>query len=335
MSYHISPNGPRLCRATTGVCPYTAQGDDHYPTQAEAQVAYETRMAEAFGAVESLKKSPIESARQAGYKVRDEVRLMASTALNQAFLVKATPQAKQAGEFLQALRSFPAVAVRRIADWDDKVKAEALERAATREERMLRLQAMAAQSRTRIAATTVAAPAEVKSRFSSYRDSLRKSREPKAPRQKVTAAHGLRVGDTVDGLTVAKVFDQGESVKIHLRSSAGTFAGKREYKDTDLVPYYRTGKREANGRVSASRRPWRETKFAKRVKAASKLQKEVVKTLFSADASARLPREPQLKRPLPEKYRRASATVNAERAEAAVALQALTSSRKRKKTRRA
>lgn len=56
MPYHLSPNGPTLCRAEKGGCPYARAGEPHFAMFADANTAYEERMAAAFGTIEVHKK---------------------------------------------------------------------------------------------------------------------------------------------------------------------------------------------------------------------------------------------------------------------------------------
>lgn len=57
MPYHLSPNGSRLCKATKGSCPYARAGEPHFSNLADANRAFEEKMANTFGGVEPFKKS--------------------------------------------------------------------------------------------------------------------------------------------------------------------------------------------------------------------------------------------------------------------------------------
>ena len=57
MPYHLSPNGPQLCHAKQGGCPYARAGEPHFDNVADANVAYEKKMAEAFGDFDTHRKT--------------------------------------------------------------------------------------------------------------------------------------------------------------------------------------------------------------------------------------------------------------------------------------
>lgn len=346
MKYHLSPNGPRRCTASIRECPLGGE-DIHFSTQAEAQSAYEAKMSEAFGTFEPIKRTNAEKIRQASYKMDDfqeaalnatarELKSVGSAFISQAHLAKASAQQSKAASFLTSLKRLPAIlnakldaAVLRAVEQEE---AAALRRAETREH-LARLTEIS--SRRLRAASTVATGA-VKRQYDEYKTSQDAARAAKPLKQKFAPAHRIQKGDLVEGgLIVSKVIDEGGSVKLHLRRSSGTFAGVKVYEDTEVVPYKRARRRDVKKTVSAGRKPWRESAFVSRVKAASKLQAEAARALFAVESTAALKREPQLKRPLPDRYRRATAVVAAERAEAAFVLQGIASEHKRKRARRA
>lgn len=47
--YHITNDGPRLCKVVAGTCPYAAQGGKHFDNQQEAQAVYEAKMTQEYG----------------------------------------------------------------------------------------------------------------------------------------------------------------------------------------------------------------------------------------------------------------------------------------------
>lgn len=69
MKYHVSPEGPRRCRATIEECPYEEAGQPHFDTQTEAQQYYDETMQEKFGVAPSMSKT--EAARQKVYAASD------------------------------------------------------------------------------------------------------------------------------------------------------------------------------------------------------------------------------------------------------------------------
>lgn len=70
-SYHISPKGPRLCRAVTSGCPYSQAGEAHYATQQEAEQVYQEKLKQAFGIIP--KQGMLERERQLIYRDIDDV----------------------------------------------------------------------------------------------------------------------------------------------------------------------------------------------------------------------------------------------------------------------
>lgn len=68
--YHNSPNGPRICKALQGGCPYGRAGQPHFDSQIEAQKAYETDMNQQYGVVPKISK--IDQARFKHYRTLDK-----------------------------------------------------------------------------------------------------------------------------------------------------------------------------------------------------------------------------------------------------------------------
>lgn len=52
-SYHISDQGPRICKASVGLCPYGKRGEPHFDDIQSAQTHYESDMATKHGLVGS------------------------------------------------------------------------------------------------------------------------------------------------------------------------------------------------------------------------------------------------------------------------------------------
>ena len=86
--YHLSANGPRLCRAGERPCPL---GGEHYSSVADAATAYDTKMLEAFSSFEPHKKTLGAKLKEKGYEVREPLTYRAhQTRTAAALLVKRT-----------------------------------------------------------------------------------------------------------------------------------------------------------------------------------------------------------------------------------------------------
>ena len=57
MNYHITENGPKLCKDQTGRCPYAKEGGAHYADLGQAAAAYSDTLKKEFGAFSSFKNS--------------------------------------------------------------------------------------------------------------------------------------------------------------------------------------------------------------------------------------------------------------------------------------
>lgn len=90
MKYHVTPDGPRKCRAEQGQCPYAAAGQPHFAKQEEAQAHFEQTMEESFGAAPSVKRG--EKVRQAAYRTQD--RVAEKITESRAAAARATQRAK-------------------------------------------------------------------------------------------------------------------------------------------------------------------------------------------------------------------------------------------------
>lgn len=338
-SYHLSPNGPRLCKAQHGGCPYAAAGEQHYASQQDAQAAYEARMAQSFGTVETVKRSPAERMRQATYSGRDEVRATARAGRDrlreQARLAAASPQALAMTDTLRRVRELPAKANARISTFEARMEERSRDAQARRDVQAAAIREKANRVGEKLKVSSRRAPEAAQAVPTTIRAVAAKRAEAQANRTRFAAAHRLRVGDRVEGHTVAKVIDNGDSIRIHLRSDKGTFVGARTYADRDVVPFKRASKRALRQGGERPRTPFRESAFFKRVKAASELQRETVRTLMGVDARKLrhdVARDNR-KKPLPERYRRATAVAAAQRTETVFALQEVAARRPRSRAR--
>lgn len=55
--YHVTPDGPRRCKAQQGGCPYASQADSHFEHADQAQHQYEKNMKAQYGVVPVLTRS--------------------------------------------------------------------------------------------------------------------------------------------------------------------------------------------------------------------------------------------------------------------------------------
>lgn len=263
--YHNSPNGPRLCKAEKGLCPYGRAGEEHFETQAEAQVAYEAKMADAFGGLETVKKTASERGRQATYQKRDAL-------VAQAKLVKASAPVQNTVAALRAIKETP-----------QRVEAS-LRRA---EERV---QARADQAAVATEAFVKAMGPKLKELSSDYKTQYQAlnslGTSPSTPKLKAGKASGLLPGDKLaDGGTVRSVLISGDTVTVHVRRANGTLGQKNTYSMSEKIPYQRVTKRQSRGSAFAGRAQQKlnDSPLYQRVQAASDLQRQAFHTLRGAD----------------------------------------------------
>jgi hypothetical protein len=107
MAYHVSPNGPSLCHAKQGRCPYGADGENHFATVSQATEFYEKKMSDAFGDFETVKKTGKQKRKEKAYTYRDRF-----IAVGRA--VKTSPQVLQAVKEVKALKDAPLATVARV-----------------------------------------------------------------------------------------------------------------------------------------------------------------------------------------------------------------------------
>lgn len=117
MKYHNSPNGPRPCKADVRECIYGSSGAPHFDTQAEAQSAYEEKMAESFGAFDKVKRSKSEKVRQSSYRGIDKT-------FETIRKVKASQAVAKTVETMTAVKESPQRAKVLGNKWINKAKAK-------------------------------------------------------------------------------------------------------------------------------------------------------------------------------------------------------------------
>ena len=120
--YHITPDGPRICHAhNEDACPYAQQGMPHFDNIDDANVAYESRMAQAFGTVATVKRSA----------VRTHTYHTTENAVAKMNMVAASPAAQKTVRIMHAVQSSPAKIAARGMLWRETVAARALRLAKT------------------------------------------------------------------------------------------------------------------------------------------------------------------------------------------------------------
>jgi hypothetical protein len=72
--YHVTEQGPRVCKAVMGRCPYGKQKDSHFSDQASAYTEYEKRLTSQYGAMgQTVANKVNESALQKHYRRLDKL----------------------------------------------------------------------------------------------------------------------------------------------------------------------------------------------------------------------------------------------------------------------
>lgn len=72
--YHVTDQGPRVCKAVMGKCPYVKQQNSHFNDQASAYNEYENRLSKEYGNLgKSVAKRVNQSALQKHYRRFDKL----------------------------------------------------------------------------------------------------------------------------------------------------------------------------------------------------------------------------------------------------------------------
>ena len=71
VKYHVSPAGPRQCKARIRECRYTEAGEPHFGSQEAAQRYWEKKIVDQFGEFAVVSRSAAEKLRQSAYHARD------------------------------------------------------------------------------------------------------------------------------------------------------------------------------------------------------------------------------------------------------------------------
>jgi hypothetical protein len=95
MAYHVSPNGPSLCHAKQGRCPYGADGENHFATVSQAASFYEEKMTKAFGGFEAVSKTGGQKRKEKAYSYRDRFAALGRAVKATAPVVKAMQEVKK------------------------------------------------------------------------------------------------------------------------------------------------------------------------------------------------------------------------------------------------
>lgn len=107
MAYHVSPNGPSLCHAKQGRCPYGADGENHFATVEQAATFYEEKMAATFGDFEKIKKTNTQRRKERTYALRDRF-------VSLGYAVKASAPVKKAARAVQKVKDTPQNVVAKV-----------------------------------------------------------------------------------------------------------------------------------------------------------------------------------------------------------------------------
>lgn len=230
MAYHISPNGPSLCRAKQGRCPYGAFGQNHFATVGQASRFYEMKMTEAFGGFEVVTKTGKQQRKEKAYNFRDRFAAVGRS-------VKTSSPVAKSVEALNAVRHAPVASVMRAKELSSKAwrslgkvaySANSISKDAARE---------IAVARQRYSAYTARVGAANEVRYADYQKHVAQNRarrteaklteETLGGRLKPTSASRLRVGDKLEGgSTITKLKTLDGSLKVTTRNMATGHFGK-------------------------------------------------------------------------------------------------------------
>lgn len=238
MAYHLSPNGPSLCKAKKGRCPYGQNGENHFDSIAEAGEAFETRMREAFGGFEGVKKSQSQKQKENLYKIRDK-------AVFASYTVKASAPVQQSVKAISAIKETPVKAIAAVYAAQDKafkafskvvafknaVKLEAKESAARIRANYASFVKKAEEDLVRRA--TIAQDKLLERKIKSTRKSMLES--SMGGKLKTRNASTIQVGDKfINGMSVTRVKTVNGNVVIGTRDpSTGRFGKSFTLAPTD------------------------------------------------------------------------------------------------------
>ena len=294
MRYHNTPNGPRVCHAEKGRCPYGAQGYPHFDTRAEAETAYEKSLAQSFGSFDTLKKTTSEKMRQGAYEGADRMlatarKVVASEpvrrTVNAINTVKSTPQRARQGVAMARQKFRNAIATKqaqasalmrnmktRALGSVESFKQDYRDAVADRDAYHAQLDA---QRAARSAARRAQVHETVQAASTMARVSGNRVLDHKFTRQRSAAR--LRIGDRLPGNTVMGVMQNGNNVDVTMMSSPSGMIRKV------TMPMNRSVTTEWTMR-SRVVDPIRRSPFFQRVKQAGELQKQSFQVLFNANA---------------------------------------------------
>lgn len=310
MSYHVSPNGPSLCHAKLGRCPYGANGANHFSTVKQAAIFYEVKMKEAFGGFEGVTKTAKQERKERTYAVRDRFVAL-------GYAIKASKPVTEAAASVKNLHDAPLktaikVQAASVAAWK-KLKIVA----STTKELVSDGAAGLARANKRFGAYTSQVSIENKARMAEYqkyvnsssiRSGLTKETQAAAtgkPRQ--TGANELRLGDKLEngtiitGMKVVKGVTTistrnpvtghfGKGVKLTNEATVGIIRPRRQAlrQANEAYNNIRAGANHRAAIVSGSVKMQTRGFFdstTSRVKLAANLQRQSFNTLMGIDRS--------------------------------------------------
>lgn len=232
MAYHVSPNGPSLCKAKHGRCPYGADGENHFATVTQASAFYEERMAQAFGGFETVKRNSAQIRKEKYYTKRDKIASFGRKLQRSAPAVKAV-------EALKSLRSAPAdVKLKLKKAKRDAIKTYAVASALSRQASVeLQARSQVAKAEAKVAFTK--ASDETKARFNEYKRTALEANARRVEAREVEKNLGgklrpqtldqLQIGDRLEnGNVIAKFKTVNGITTVTTRNTATGRFGKSE-----------------------------------------------------------------------------------------------------------
>jgi len=232
MAYHVSPNGPSLCKAKHGRCPYGADGENHFATVGQAAAFYEERMAQAFGGFETVKRTGSQARKEKYYAKRDKIASFGRRLQRSAPAVKAV-------EALKTLRAAPAdVKLKLKKAKRDAIRTYAVASALSRQA-SIELQARSQVAKAEAKVAFAKASDETKTRFNEYKKTALEANSRRLETRETEKNLGgklrpqtlaqLQIGDKLEnGNVIAKFKTVNGVTTVTTRNTATGRFGKSE-----------------------------------------------------------------------------------------------------------
>lgn len=284
LKYHISSNGPRICKADVRECPYGVQGEPHFSSYEDAITAYNNKMVEAFGGIDTIKLNAKQKLHKTYYKTQEKaiktnetIQNLRTRFINNIKLVKVTGNKRNIAKTLQKIRYAPMLArisFEEFAQREDKIRS-----IKETSNRLLLKGAIKLLDRQHI-------PSGVEQlKQIEKRDNLRKALEEslnvlsEMKGYKNRTIKNVRVGDILsDGRIISKVEERGDVFVIKTRESNGRFAKNITIpKNSSVVLETKRINNTRRIKPSAERKKM----FYSNISEASETQKEKAKILYN------------------------------------------------------